>query len=805
MAQRHNGRRWALGGAGAACATVIIVGFVVPVTLSARIAPSSVPSSVISPDAGTTPSVSGDGRLVVFVAAPAQPDGRSSSVWLKDRATSILTELTVAKDGVRLGDSLSPVISADGCTVAVITEMAFDLFRDDDRGSRHDVYRLTLPACGGASGDWELVSTISGIDGQDQARGDVDPTQPPAVSTSGTVVAYARPYRSLSGNDDLTHRPTAVDVVDLGVSIDQFGRSTLAAGLPAEAPGNGATFVGQRDPALSGDGTIVVFSSDATSDEPVPEWVAPRGAESNAVSQIYAWDRSDPDPFTSVTLMSSGASGPANQSAITPAVSADGRLVSFASSATNLVASASLDACVVVCPPQIYAIDRDVDENFVYDEDGTTQLGLVSRVPNTNGSIVAADGASSSPTMSGDGNTVAFLTQASNLLPVQTPGGGASSDGDLLVADLITGGLRRAFDSPAPAPGAHGHPRLSANGRVLVADSLVGDRLVADSSIVGRHVVAASLTPDVSIAQSDLGTVAVGVPGPEWYVNVTNNGPGAFVPAMVTSDSADFAVTGGSCLDFSAVPAGRTCSVKLLLTPSVSGVINGVLTVSEAGFGAITLTSPLKGAGGEPALEANPAGADFEPTLVRAQSAPQIFNIANVFVGPTAVSSIAMSGANPDDFTVAVNGCVGQINTGESCPVVIVFNPTAAGWRTATVTIGTAALQYTSIFVGGQGFYDASLTTTNDARPGQRLGIGGSGFPANAAVLIGWSDGTGRSAAVFTDVKGDFITTMLIPKGERHSQRTLVAQVSAGPLASVVVDIHRATTIAPTSPAWPRP
>ncbi|CAB4857659.1 unannotated protein [freshwater metagenome] len=810
MARRHTGRRWALGGGFAVLAATTIGAAGAPQQVSARVVATTVPFSVVSPTVADHPTVSGDGRMVVFTAPPANADGRASSVWLSDRGTRQLIELTVPRDGIRLGNSVLPVISADGCVVAVTTEMAFDLFRDEDRGTRWDVYRTILPECGGVANDWELVSTISGINGQDQARGNVDPTQPVAVSGSGSVIAYARPFASLSGNDDPLNGPTAIDVVDLTKLVDEPGRSVQAAGLPAEAAGNGAVYVGERNPALSGDGNTVVFSSDATSGDAVPDWVLPvsNGATTPATvpSQVFAWDRSNADPFTAVSLVSRGSTGPANAGATNPAVSADGRLVAFTSSATNLVNSPSLTACRTSCPAQIYVVDRDSDANFVFDEPGTTSVTLVSRVPAvTEQPIIAADGPSSSPTMSADGNTVAFSTQSSNLLQIQTPGGGEASDGDLLVADLGTQQLRRAFDSPAPAPGAHAHPHLSANGRVLVADSLVAGRLLGDTSITGRRVVLASFTPRLAIAHGDLGTVTVGVPGPEWYVNVVNDGPGAFVPATATSDTPDFAVTGGSCLDGAPVPAGKSCSVYVLLTPSHSGLIGGTLSVAETGYGAITLTSPLKGSGGEPALEALPAGVDFDPTLVGQNSAPRIINVSNVFVGPTVVTSVGISGANPADFSITLNGCGTQIIMGQSCPVVIRFNPLASGRRTATVTVGTLAGQYTSIFVSGQGYYSPSLITTSHARPGARLGISGTGFPADATVLLGWGDGAGRTTLATTDATGAFITELLIPKGDRTGTRTLVALVADGTEAGVAVQVQRVAASGPGTASWPRP
>jgi len=146
-AMRHgnNRRRWSLAGVLAVTAAVVLAFPAAEQRASARIVAASVPVSIVTGSPSKTPTVSGNGRFVVYTAAPGANDGRTSSVWLDDRQTNTQVELTLPKDGVRLGDSVNPVISADGCVVVVTTEMGYDLFRDDDHGSRWDVYREILP------------------------------------------------------------------------------------------------------------------------------------------------------------------------------------------------------------------------------------------------------------------------------------------------------------------------------------------------------------------------------------------------------------------------------------------------------------------------------------------------------------------------------------------------------------------------------------------------------------------------------------------------------------------------------------
>jgi WD40-like Beta Propeller Repeat len=790
----------------------------VPHSVSARISPTIVPFSVLTTTPSNNPTVSGNGRLVVYVAGPGLPDGRTTSVWLDDREENTQVELTVPKEGVRLGNSVNPVISADGCVVVVTTEMGYDLFRDDDHGSRWDVYRLVLPECGGRPNDWALVSTLINTEGLAQARGDVDPTQPAAVSGAGSVVAYVRPFESLSGFDESAHRPSSIDVADMSISTDDPFHTVKAPGLPTDVAGGDVVHVGQVAPALNGDGSTLVFASDATSSDAVPDWVAPAQGQKTSPTQVFAWDRNDPDPFTAVTMLSLGANGPANASATTPAVSADGRFVAFSSSATNLDPTADLSGCAGFCPAQVYVVDRDTDsasdDTITFDEPGAMSIQIVSAVRSADGAhAVPGNGASFLPNLSSDGHTIVFATQATNLMQVQTPGGGEATDGDLLIADVDSKVLRRAFESPAPAPGAHSHPHLSANGRVLVADSLVANQLqdVGATGIpqpfVGRQVVAATFEPTLSLAALDFGTIMVGIPSAEWEVNVVNDGPGSFVPAIIKSDNdAVFTVTGGSCMQHAPVRAGQRCSVSVIFTPNAAGPLAAKLTVAEEGFDARSVTTIMRGAGGEPALQAKPSSSDFASALVGQPSADKVlFEVRNVYFGPASLLPPRIAGANPKDFWISNNGCRAQVPVGEACQIEVSFKPSDAGRRTATISFTTSVGQYTSVLVSGEGYYEPKLYPSPSVKPGELLGMFGGGFPAKTAVVIGWSDGSGAITMAITDATGGFPATLQIPNGFRPGTHTLVAQVINGPRASASVEIERMPRRSVSSPTFPRP
>ena len=141
----------------------------------------------------------------------------------------------------------------------------------------------------------------------------------------------------------------------------------------------------------------------------------------------------------------------------------------------------------------------------------------------------------------------------------------------------------------------------------MVFDTLAG-AAYGNPAVGGRQVGIVDHPPVVQLANLDVGTVAVGYPGPEWFLVLDNNGPSSFVPGLVEVSNPDFLISGGSCADAAAtpVPPGGTCTVNLMLMPSLPGPVTGTLTVSEVGFDAVSVTAQLTGLGGDPALAPAP-------------------------------------------------------------------------------------------------------------------------------------------------------------------------------------------------------
>jgi len=157
-------------------------------------------------------------------------------------------------------------------------------------------------------------------------------------------------------------------------------------------------------------------------------------------------------------ILSVGVGGvPANGPSKGPSMSANGGLIAFSSTATNLVA---VDA-------------NGVSDVFLRDRQGGT--GMISL--NTLGA--PGNAASDTPSISGDGTLVAFRSNASDLVQ-----GDTNAVSDVFVHDVLTSLTVRVSVGPAGAEanGASSSPAISADGRFVAYQSGASNLVVADTN-----------------------------------------------------------------------------------------------------------------------------------------------------------------------------------------------------------------------------------------------------------------------------------------------------------------------------------
>jgi cold shock CspA family protein len=306
-------------------------------------------------------------------------------------------------------------ISSDGRFIA-FQSAASNLVANDTNGQRdifvHD--RLT--------GTTERVSIDSfGA----ESNGDcVDPS----ISADGRFVVFQASASNFVAGD--TNGASDVFVHDRvtgiteRVSVDSFGAQAVS-----------GCYTSAFGPAISGNGQFVVFSSEADN------LVA---GDSNVESDIFVYDR-----VTGVTERVSidSAGVEANAKSYFGAISGDGAVVTFQSFASNLVAGDS----------------NNLYDVFVHDR----STGMTARVSvDSAGSQANGDGYT--PTISADGNVVAFTSWATNLVASDSNG-----CGDVFLHDRATGTTERVSVDSSGNEGnlTSDSASISADGRVVVFES----------------------------------------------------------------------------------------------------------------------------------------------------------------------------------------------------------------------------------------------------------------------------------------------------------------------------------------------
>ena len=225
-------------------------------------------------------------------------------------------------------------------------------------------------------------------------------------------------------------------------------------------------------PSLDRKGDLVVFASDATN---LIE------GDTNGCTDIYASYRGGGIFRVSVDSSSVESNGASTN----PCISANGNSVAYGSVATNLVSEDANDAA-------------DIFVTDIY-EGGIYNTYLVS----VNGAGDQADGASSSPSISLDGNLIAFASDATNLEDEDTNG-----VSDIFVRDRSEDATTRVSVSTEgdEADGASYLPMISANGRYVVfiseATNLVPDDTNGVADVFIRDLLNGT-TERVSVSTSD--------------------------------------------------------------------------------------------------------------------------------------------------------------------------------------------------------------------------------------------------------------------------------------------------------------
>lgn len=371
--------------------------------------------------------VSADGRFVAFQSlagnlVPGDTNG-VMDCFVHDLGSGVTERISVGSSGAQGSRRSQDVsISADGRYVA-FSSAAIELVPGDTNGFidvfvRDRATRTTVRASIG----------VHGLQGN-------GPSEHPSISADGRWVAFQSWSDNLVFGDTSQNPECFVRDLRDGVTV----RVSVASG-GVQAWGS------STDPVISADGRFVAF--DSTSPVLVP-------GDTNGVGDVFVHDLA-----TRITeRISVGANGEqATNYSWRPRISADGRVVAFHSSASNLVpgdANLSVDC-------------------FVHDRSRrTTERVSISTAG------IESNGASSEASLSADGRLVAFDSRADNLVP-----GDSNGRVDCFVRDRLAGTTERVSIGTGGTQGNGDawNPSLSADGRSVAFESEASDLVSGDGN-----------------------------------------------------------------------------------------------------------------------------------------------------------------------------------------------------------------------------------------------------------------------------------------------------------------------------------
>jgi len=388
------------------------------------------------------PSISADGRFVAFDSSATNlATGDTNGNWdvfVRDLPNGMTTRVSVDASGGQVsGDSRAPTLSADGRYVAFYslspglvsgdTNAVSDVFvRDLLTGSN------TLVSVDSSGAHANGASTLA------------------SISPDGRYVAFLSSASNLVAGD-------TNNVVDVFVHDLLLGGTTRASVDSAGVQANNACF----DPSISRDGRFVAFGSSASNLVP---------GDTNGVRDVFVRDLSN-NTTVRASVDSAGTQG--NGNCGVPSLSADGRFVGFAGLANNLVpgdTNGALDVfvrdlqglttsrvsvsssgaqsngnsgvCSISADGRWISFGSSASNLVLGDTNGVDDVfahdrlsGATMRVSVDSSGLEGNAGSSSTTSgetdaISADGRYVAFFSVASNLVP-----GDTNAVGDILVRD----------------------------------------------------------------------------------------------------------------------------------------------------------------------------------------------------------------------------------------------------------------------------------------------------------------------------------------------------------------------------------
>jgi len=567
----------------------------------------------------------------------------------------------------------------------------------------------------------------------------------PAISTTGRYVAFA------SSADDLIPGGT--------LAASAIYLRDRSSGTTIQIPPSGSSQVPRggyaTEPSISSDGSVIAFTYQDVQNSEGP-------------SSVEVWQKA-----TGTTILVSRPPAGAQDASSQPAVSANGKFVAFTSFAPYIVANHTSDYSAV------YRFEIK-----------TRKTVLVSVGPGAGGYI---QGYSNAPSISGDGRLVAFVSpggtsvvsgaqgsgqqvylrdvSAGTTSQVSVGPGGAAPDGEANEPSISDDGQWIAFASAASTLLGPGGP---STWEIYRRNLSTGDNALVSAQDDGSPITSASREPAISRDGRMVAFVVIGSLSPTAVLQ--RQASAIVLRDMTAEQTALITVT----------PSG-TLSQSLSLYPKVGG--GGRYVTFASGGSDLVPGDQNKQADVfirdmPPVPKLSPPAIDFGTRALGVAPSTAAGVLSNAGWGPMTMKPAALAGANPGDFSVLADGCAGvSLYRGEPCTVTVGFAPTKPGARTAQLQIAMNAPGSPSVLtLKGRGSQAVIVLDPPIGPQGIVVVATGDHFPANAEIQLSWSVGiTPTLPVVKADTHGHWSMQVLVFHHDVIGPRNLVATWVGGP------------------------
>jgi uncharacterized protein (TIGR03437 family) len=338
-----------------------------------------------------------------------------------------------------------------------------------------------------------------------------------------------------------------------------------------------------------------------------------------------------------------------------------------------------------------------------------------------NASVFAAPAADPSSTCSVTADIPDLWLLVDNGVVTADPSGAAVFNLQTMGLGGFNGPVTLSLDGISSIPGgsaALSSSTLSANANAVLTiqtskttpQGTYTFTVIANSGAITRTVTLSVVVPvnQIWITTNSLTFLnqAVNFTSPAQTVTLSNLSSSALPISSVTV-AAGFAQT-NNC--GTKLAAGASCAINVTFSPKTLKTYSGNLNInygSPSTTQAISLTGTTAGSG---QVQFSVTSLSFGLQVYLKPSANQNVTMTNNGTGLMNINSIAVTGANANDFT-QTNTCGPTLDVNQSCTISVSFSPIALGQRAASVTVtDDAAGSPQSFTLAGNGITAISYT-----------------------------------------------------------------------------------------------